>query len=52
MNITGHVNEKNFYAYIDKSDRTLSKMARGKFDEMEQRDKEPKEPQLSVVKNT
>ena len=52
MNITGHVNERNFYAYIDKSDRTLSKIARGKFDEMEQKDKEPKKPQLSIVKKT
>lgn len=51
MNITGHENEKNFYAYIDKSDRTLSKIARGKFDEMEQKDKEKNKPQLKIVKN-
>lgn len=53
MNITGHVNERNFYAYIDKSDRTLSKIARGKFDDMETQDKESrKEPQLSIVQKT
>lgn len=51
MNITGHVNERNFYTYIDKSDRTLSKIARGKFDEMEQVDKAKKEPQLKIVSN-
>lgn len=52
MNITGHVNERNFYTYIDKSDRTLSKIARSKFDAMEQKDKEQKEPQLSIVSKT
>lgn len=51
MNITGHETEKNFLIYIDKSDPTLSRNARTKFDEMERIDKEKKEPQLTVLKN-
>nr|WP_299168792.1 phage integrase SAM-like domain-containing protein [uncultured Allomuricauda sp.] len=49
MNITGHDNEKNFLTYIDKSDPTLSRNARNKFDEMERMDKERK-PQLEIIK--
>lgn len=35
MNITGHENEKNFYKYIDKEDKTLSRKGRELFDSME-----------------
>ena len=51
MNITGHETEKNFLAYIDKSDPTLSRNARNKFDEMERTDKKTEQPQLSLIKN-
>lgn len=51
MNITGHESSKNFYKYIDKTDRTLSINARRKFDQMEQEDLAKKSPQLSVVRN-
>lgn len=50
MNITGHETEKNFLAYIDKSDPTLSRNARNKFDEMELNDKQMKQPKLSLIK--
>lgn len=50
MNITGHDNEKNFLTYIDKSDPTLSRNARNKFDEMERMDKERK-PKMEIVKS-
>ena len=49
MNITGHDNEKNFLAYIDKSDRTLSRTARIKFDQMEVLDKSKKKTTLKSV---
>ncbi|MGN7513686.1 MAG: tyrosine-type recombinase/integrase [Allomuricauda sp.] len=49
MNITGHVNERNFLTYIDKSDPTLSRIARAKFDSMEQEDKNKKEAKLEIV---
>lgn len=49
MNITGHVNERNFLAYIDKSDPTLSRIARAKFDAMEQEDQHRKVSNLKVV---
>jgi integrase len=51
MNITGHVNERNFLTYIDKSDPTLSRIARAKFDAMEQEDQRKQEPRLKVVNN-
>ncbi|OQD44027.1 hypothetical protein BUL40_00275 [Croceivirga radicis] len=49
MNITGHVNEKNFLTYIDKSDSTLSRIARSKFDEMEKKYLKNKESKLRVI---
>jgi len=52
MNITGHQNEKSFYKYIDKEDKTLTRNARYFFDKMEQKsiiDSEIK-PQLTIVK--
>jgi integrase len=52
MNISGHETEKNFFLYIDKTDPTLSRNARNKFDEMERIDNEQKQPKLTVLKNT
>ncbi|MBO0331138.1 tyrosine-type recombinase/integrase [[Muricauda] lutisoli] len=49
MNITGHVNERNFLTYIDKSDPTLSRIASAKFDAMEKEYLSKKEAQLKVV---
>ncbi len=40
MNISGHINETNFYKYIDKEDRTLSRNARALFDTMRIRSEE------------
>jgi len=51
MNITGHESHKNFYKYIDKTDRTLSINARNKFDQMEREDRLNQEAQLTVLKN-
>lgn len=34
MRISGHDNEKSFYKYIDKNDRTLTRQARALFDAM------------------
>lgn len=52
MNITGHVNERNFYKYIDKEDRTLSRNARSLFDSMKAAAESSKfkNPEMRVIK--
>lgn len=52
MNITGHTNEKSFYRYIDKEDKTLSRQGSMLFNKMKEKDIENKETnsQLKVVK--
>lgn len=50
MNITGHINERNFYKYIDKEDKTLSRQGRHLFDKMEAKAKERK-AKMKVIKS-
>jgi integrase len=48
MNITGHVNESNFYKYIDREDKTLSRQGWVLFDNMKKNAGQV-EPQLKIV---
>ena len=50
MNITGHVNEKSFYKYIDKEDKTLSRQGRYLFDKMKVKDEKEKENKKAKMK--
>jgi integrase len=52
MEITGHLNERNFYKYIDERDMTKSRTARGLFDQMKIDSEKIVEPELTVIRNS
>ena len=49
MNISGHINESNFYKYIDKEDKTHSRNARALFDKMKVKSNEKQNQTLRKV---
>lgn len=50
MNISGHVNEKSFYKYIDREDKTLSRQGRHFFDKMKVKNAEEKKNKKAKMK--